>query len=149
PALWRAAAAHIKLLERFDITRSLVLVIVGKLHARLDVFQRIYPDAVVVDDALAGWSAGMIDQPGDVAAHVAVDAVVIIECEEESMMASHLVLVVALIRLVVVGFFAGVLDDLLACPDSPLGECAAALDGSPPDLKQRVVHRPPAGAVPF
>lgn len=112
-ALGRAAATDVKLLELSYVARSLVLVIVGKLHAGLNVFQRVNPDPVIVDYRFAVGIAGVIYEAGNVAPDIPVDAVVVVEGEEKGMVTRHPVLVIPLVRLVVVDLFAGVFDDLL------------------------------------
>src|SRR5215216_5759862 len=83
PAFIRATVTDIELLQLGQIGAcALILVIIGELNPRLNVFKGIYPDPLIVDDGLAIRVAGMVDETRDVASDVAVDAGVIVESEE-------------------------------------------------------------------
>src|SRR5687767_7519121 len=122
-----AAVAHVELLHRLA-AGTLVLVIVGKLYAGLNVLQRIDPDALVLDDRLAVWITGVIYQPGRVGTHSAVDTGLVIEREEKSVVARHLLFVVPAVRFLVRNSWSCVLDDLLAWPDPPRREKPSTLN---------------------
>ena len=145
--LVRAAVTYIKLLHLFSAS-PLVLVIVGKLHAGLNVPESVYKDALLLDDRFAVRVAGMIDQTSRVGTHVSIDTCLVVEREEEGVMTRHLLFIVPSVRLVVRDSRPRVFDDLLTWPNPPRCEYASPLDFRFANLKEpAAAHTAASGAV--
>src|SRR5688500_18974553 len=134
-ALRGAAEAGVEPLVLLGVLRvALVLVVVQDLRPRLDVLLRVDEDPVVLDDRLGVRVAGVVDEPRDVPAPPPVDHRVLVEGEEEGVVAPHVPLDVAALTLVGGHALAGVFDDALAPADAARREHAAPLDLRPADF---------------
>src|SRR5690606_8550093 len=98
-----------------------VRIVVRQLLARPDVSDGVDVDVVGLDDGFTVGIARMIDVARDVSADRGIDDRVIIELEEERVVAVHLVVRVAAIRFLVRYVLADVLDETRTLPDSLLG----------------------------
>src|SRR5687767_15663300 len=144
PATLRRSAMA---LVKFRVIRrsgSLILIVVGELHARLDILFRVDPDLPPVDHRFAVRIAGVVDVARVVPLTVAVDHRLLVECEEESVMPPHRLVVVPPIGLGVRDALPGVFDDSLAGPDSFFCEDTAPLNRRAANLVEAVFFSLPS-----
>src|SRR5215207_5279673 len=133
------AAALVKLLVLGRvIVAALVLVVVDELRARRDRLDRLDEDALAIVDRLAVRRAGVIDEARIVPLHRRVDHRLVVDGEEEGVVAVHLLVVVALVRRAPGDALPNVLDDAGALLDRANGECSGALDRRGAQLEVRV-----------
>lgn len=122
-----------------------VCVVVRELFARLDVANRLDPDAAVVDHRIAVRVARVVDEPRLVAADRRVDHHVVVDREEEGV-----VPLTFYVGIACVGFggreaFAGVFDETRARGYRARGECAESLDRRLANLERVAVVRQESG----
>src|ERR1700687_1291663 len=130
-AIIRAALAEIELLQlRVVLARTLVLVVVRELHARLDAPQRVDENLPARDHGLAVRVARVIDETRVSSTRVygTVDDGVLVEGEQERVVTLHLRVIVTPVGLVIVDGLACVLENPGPFADVANGEHAAAVD---------------------
>src|SRR5215218_670082 len=135
----RAAATLVELLVLGRvIVAALVLVVVHELRARRDRLDRLDEDALAIVDRLAIRRAGVIDEPRVVPLHRRVDHPLVVDGEQERVVAVHLLVVVALVCRAPGDALPDVLDDAGALLDRANGECSRALNRRGAQLEVRV-----------
>src|SRR5436190_6280736 len=105
-----------------------VLIVVHQLRTGGDRLYRLDEDALAIIDRLAVRIAGVIDEPGVVPVHGGVDARLVIDREQEGVVAVQLVVVVPLVRRAPRDALAEILDDPSALPDRARRERPRALN---------------------
>src|SRR3954468_3536014 len=110
------------------IVRALVLVVVHQLRSRGDRLRGFDEDPFPIVDRFAVRLARVIDEARLVPVHRSVDARLVVDREEERMMAVHLLVVVSLVRGLPRDALAEILDDARALLDGPGGKCTRTLD---------------------
>src|SRR6185437_8693746 len=137
-AIRRAAAAGESPLRRRRVPLfEQVRVVVRQLLARRDVANRLGPDPAVLDHGVAIRVARVIDEPCVVAVDRGVDHYVVVDREEERVMAFARHVGIARVGFSRCEPFAGVLDEARALWNAARREGAQSLHRRRPNLERR------------